>query len=137
MDTTLMETAKASYERCCKFDEFIPSFYENLFKASPEAKALFAETDFTVQTPLIKHAIGLLLIYPNHTDDQSPLLERTAARHAKTDRDVPPELYPLWVDALMLAVQKYDTNYGPGVEKAWREVMKPGIEYMISRYNGA
>ena len=137
MDSRLIDTAKASYQRCSKFDEFIPSFYENLFEASPEAKKLFADTDFAVQTPLIKHAIGLLLIFPNHADDQSPILQRTADRHAKSDLGVPPALYPLWVDALMDAVRKYDTNYGADVEKAWREVMAPGVEYMIARYNGA
>jgi hemoglobin-like flavoprotein len=137
VDATLIDTAKASYQRCCKFDEFIPSFYDNLFKASPEAKALFAETDFGVQIPLIKHAIGLLLIFPNHLDDHSPLLQRTADRHAKSDLAVPPELYPFWVDALMQAVQKYDTNYGADVEQAWREVMQPGIDYMIARYDAA
>ena len=39
MDATLIDTAKASYQRCCKFDDFIPSFYDNLFE--PWAKDKF------------------------------------------------------------------------------------------------
>ncbi len=135
MDASLIETAKASYQRCCKFDEFIPSFYQNLFDASAEAKALFAKTDFKVQTPLIKHAIGLLLLFPNHTNGQTPILQRTAHRHGKGDIDVPPALYPLWVEALMKAAQKYDTSFDARIEQAWREVMAPGISYMISQYD--
>lgn len=134
MDVSLIETAKASYQRCCKFENFIPFFYETLFEVSAESKTLFADTDFAIQTPLIKHAIGLLLIFPNHAADRSTLLARTADRHGKGDLNVPPALYPLWVDALMTAVQKYDTNFAPGVEKAWREVIAPGVDYMISRY---
>jgi hemoglobin-like flavoprotein len=137
VNTSLIDTAKASYERCCQSDEFLTSFYEYLFEASEEAKARFADTDFKVLIPLMKHAIGLLLIFSTQADDQTPILDRIATRHTKTDLGVPPELYPHWVNALMRAVRQYDANFEPGVEAAWREVLAPGIDYMIARYNAS
>src|ERR1041385_5653971 len=58
--------ARESYDRCCKAPEFLDAFYKNFLAACPEAKAMFARTNFTQQTKLLRHAIGLLPLLPNH-----------------------------------------------------------------------
>ena len=57
-----------------------------------------------------------------------------AARHSRTDRDVRPELYDLWLDCLLRAARLHDAQFSPGIEAAWKATLAVGIEYMRSRY---
>src|SRR5258708_37611179 len=69
-DKTTPALAKASCDRCCQAPDFVPNFYRTFLAACPEAAPMFAETDFERQDKLLRHAIGLLLIFPNqpHTN---------------------------------------------------------------------
>jgi hemoglobin-like flavoprotein len=122
--------ARESYDRCCKAPEFLDAFYKNFLAACPEAKAMFARTNFTQQTKLLRHAIGLLLIFPNHPSAEPTLLTRLAERHSRRDLDVDPALYGPFIDALIATVQQFDPECSPAVEAAWRETVGPGVDYM-------
>ena len=129
-----IEVARASYERCCAAPEFFESFYRHFFKACPEAEARFANTDFERQHRLLRHAIGLLLIFPKQPESEPTLLTRLAERHSRRDLDVPPSLYAFFVDSLIATVERYDSEFTPAVEDAWRTTLSKGIEYLKSRY---
>ena len=45
-----------------------------------------------------------------------------------------PELYDLWLDCLIRAVREHDRSFSSETERAWRNVMERGIEFMKSRY---
>jgi hemoglobin-like flavoprotein len=130
-----IETAKASFQRCCRVeDDFFPSFYRTFFINCPQVEPLFAGTDFQRQHKLLKHAIGLLLIFPNQSTSEPTILTRVAERHSRRDLDIDPSLYPAFVDSLMQTVQQHDQEFTPDVERAWRVTMASGIEYMQSLY---
>ncbi len=134
IDDQVLATAKASYDRCCAAPEFFQSFYRTFFEACPEAKPLFARTDFDRQNRLLRHAIGLLLIFPRQPHGEPNLLSRIAERHSRQGLGIEPRLYPLFVDALMATVRKFDSVYTPAVEQAWRATVAQGVGYLQSKY---
>lgn len=126
--------AKASYQRCCAVADFFACFYRNFFHACPAAAPRFAATDFERQNKLLQHAIGLLLSFPGQAAGDPPLLRRVAKRHSRRDLDIPPEMYPPFVDALIQTVREHDPEFGADTEAAWRRSIAPGVQYMLDRY---
>jgi hemoglobin-like flavoprotein len=126
--------AKASYERCCARPRFLREFYRHFLASCPEAEPMFANTDFDRQTRLLKHALGLLLIYPSQPAGDPNLLERVAERHSRRDLDVSPEFYDRFVDSLLDTAREHDPLWTVDVEAAWRSTVSKGIAYMQSRY---
>ena len=137
-DPTPQQTtaARASFERIAALQNFFPEFYQRFFARCPEARAMFARTNFEHQHRLLKHAISLLLIYPGHRSDpgQEPnLLTRVAERHGRNDLRVPGEMYTPFVEALLDNVRHFDPQYTPEVDAAWRATLASGVEYMRTR----
>ena len=134
VDAELVEVVRASYQRCCTAPDFFEAFYRNFFTACPEAEARFANTDFERQNKLLRHAFGLLLIFPKQPESEPTLLTRLAERHSRRDLDVHPSLYPLFVNSLVATVKQYDPEFTPEIEDAWRTTVAQGIAYMKSKY---
>ena len=134
VDKAKTALAKASYDRCCQAPDFLQTFYRNFLAACPEAVPRFAGTDFDTQTRLLRHAIGLLLIFPNQPNKEPGLLSRIAERHSRRDLNIDPALYRPFVDSLLATVKQYDGEFSSAVEAAWRETITPGVEYMKSKH---
>ena len=47
--------------------------------------------------------------------------------------DTRPELYALWLECLIQAVQQFDPSFDEDVERVWRLGLKTGIAFMKSR----
>jgi hypothetical protein len=62
------------------------------------------------------------------------LVGRLAEHHSSRDLDIPPRLYPLFVDSLMATVRHYDTEFTAAIEEARRATLGPGVLYMQGRY---
>jgi hemoglobin-like flavoprotein len=125
--------AESSYRRCGDDPGFYETLYENLLASDPRIPPMFARTEFPRQHRLLKHALGMLIVYAKHPNPA--LLERVALRHSRTDANVPPELYPHFEAALERAVAAYDPEFTPAVAAAWRATLAPGIAFMQSRYD--
>jgi len=134
VDKATTALAKASYERCCQASDFLQTFYRNFLAACPEAAPRFAHTNFEQQTKLLRHAIGLLLIFPGQPQKEPTLLARVAERHSTRDLDVDPALYGPFIDALVDTVKQFDRECTPAVEAAWRATVAPGVAYMKSKH---
>jgi hemoglobin-like flavoprotein len=128
--------AKASFDRCSAAPDFLSSFYQNFFRACPDAKPLFAKTDFARQTRALREAIGLLLIAPfMSTEKDAPsLLARVAERHDRHHLGIEPRFYPPFVDSLIATVKTFDAEYSADVEAGWRAAIAKGVAFMQSRY---
>jgi hemoglobin-like flavoprotein len=127
-----VEIAEASYRRCADQPGFFATFYDRLLARDPGIPPKFARTDFERQNKLLKHALGLLIIYAKRPNPA--LLERIALRHSRHGVDVAPDLYHHFLDGLEQALAERDPEYGPAVGAAWRATLAPGIAYMQSRY---
>lgn len=130
--TSAYFVAHDSYERCLKASDFFWEFYRRLLNSHPSIPKMFEGTEFPRQHRLLQHGIGLLLIHAKRSDEQ--LLERLAERHSKTDLDIHPDLYDGFVDSLVGAVSQCDPEFGTAVEEAWREALRPGIDFMKAKY---
>jgi hemoglobin-like flavoprotein len=128
----IVEVAEASYHRCHS-DAFFRSFYQRLLASDARIPPMFERTDFTKQTKLLQHSIGLLFVFAKRGNPA--ILERIAGRHGRAEVNVPADMYPLWVDSLVDTVREYDARCSPAVEQAWRQAVAPGIAYLISRYD--
>lgn len=134
VDKTVVALAKASYERCYEAPEFFPAFYRNFLAACPDAAPLFARTDFERQNKLLRHAVGLLLVFSNQPGGEPTILTRIAERHSRRDLNIDPALYGPFIDSLIGTVSQFDREFTPAVEAAWRATLKPGVEYMKARH---
>src|SRR5262245_25366581 len=111
--TKHVEIAQESFRRCQR-EEFFQGFYKRLLASDHSLPAKFAKTDFSRQNKLLQHGLGLLLNYARHPNPS--LLERLGHRHAQGDLDVPPTLYPNFVEALVATVREFDPQCDPQVE---------------------
>jgi hemoglobin-like flavoprotein len=132
MTASDIETAEASYRRCAENPAFYAALYAHLLASDPRIPPMFAATRFERQHRLLRHSLGVLLIYAKRPNPA--LLERIAVRHSRADVGVTPALYPCFVESLVHAVARHDPEFRPEVAAAWRAVVVPGIEYMKSRY---
>jgi hemoglobin-like flavoprotein len=121
-----------SYSRCLRAPDFLPRVYELLLESDPVIPPYFANTEFPRQHKLLQHGLGLLLSFSKRPD--AALLDRIAARHSRVGLDVPPTLYPLFVESLLGAVREHDPRCDGDTENAWREALRPGLDHMRSRY---
>ena len=61
-------------------------------------------------------------------------LDRIAERHGRDKLDIRPELYEVWLDALVTTARELDDEFDDETEAVWREMIRPGIEIMQARY---
>lgn len=122
--------AKASFERCCEQADFFICFYRNFFRNCPGVETMFARTDFERQHKLLRHAIGLLLIFPSQPPSEPTILSRVAERHGPADLNIDPDLYPGFVDSLLQTIAEHDPEFNETVQASWSSAIAPGIAYM-------
>ena len=134
VDRATMTVAKASYDRCCVAEHFLQDFYRNFFIRCPQAKPRFAHTDFERQNNLLRHAFGLLLIFPNQPEREPTILARVAERHSRRELGVDPSMYQPFIEALIDTVRNSDPQFTPAVESAWRQTVHKGVAYMQAKY---
>jgi hemoglobin-like flavoprotein len=132
MEQTAHALARESYDRCLRSSRFFHNFYEHLLASDPAVPPMFAKTEFPKQYKLLQHGLGLLLSYAKKPDEE--LLERIALRHSLSGVNVQPSMYPMFVDSLLATVRQHDPRCTEETEAAWREALRPGIEFMQSRY---
>ena len=126
--------AQASYVRCCEVPHFFTAFYADLFATCPTAEPYFAKTDFDRQHRLVKHGIGLLINYNREPKAEPNILTRVAERHRRGDIGVDPSLYPFFIESFINTARKFDPDFTPEVEAAWRAATAKGVAYMASKY---
>jgi hemoglobin-like flavoprotein len=124
--------AQQSYERCLMAPDFFAYLYEQLLASDPRIPPMFAKTEFPKQHRLLQHGIGLLLIYARRADDE--LLERLAARHSQRGMNIEPGMYRHFVTSLLAAVRRADPQCNDEVEEAWRQAVRPGLDFMSARH---
>jgi hemoglobin-like flavoprotein len=138
MDGGSLDTFRASLNRCVATPVFLKDFYDLFIRSSEAVRDKFRDTDLERQARMVKDSLHLMAVAAQSGRDTIAWgeMERLARRHSRADRDVPPELYDLWLDCLLQAVRKHDPEGSPAVESAWREALAPGIAYMKSLYAG-
>jgi hemoglobin-like flavoprotein len=123
-----------SLERCTQRIDFIDRFYQSFLASSDEVRKKFENTDFRRQRKMLRSSLYLLILACEGMPEGMQHLERIAELHSKGERDIPPHLYELWANCLIQTVQECDSRFDARTEKAWRSMVKIGIDYMIDHY---
>lgn len=113
--------------------DLIVRFYEIFLARSPEIGNRFRHTDMARQREMLAQSLHEMVEFST-SRVASDRLDQVARRHSQAERDVPPELYEIWLDSLVKAVRQLDPEFTEDVELAWRVVLAPGIAYMKFRY---
>jgi len=129
-----IELFNDSLERCTGRPGFLDRFYELFMASSEEVAAKFKHTDFRKQKKALRVSLYKMMLVREGNAGADADLERLAQLHSRRQLDVRPELYELWLDRLIQAVREFDPLFSGETEKAWRNVMRPGIEFMKARY---
>lgn len=126
-----IELFNDSLERCTARPGFFDRFYERFLASSEDVREKFKNTDFRKQ----KRALRTSLFMMMHRNPEVDIhLERIARLHSRSERDIRPHLYGLWLDCLVATAREFDPLFTPEAEHAWRQVLRPGVEFMKARY---
>ena len=129
-----VEVFNDSLERCTRSPGFLDRFYELFLASSDDVAEKFRHPDFKRQQRALRVSLYLMMSATEGKVEGDAHLQRIARLHSRSDRDIKPELYDLWLDCLVRAVKEFDPSFGEETEKAWRRIMRPGIEFMKSKY---
>ena len=121
-----------SYGRCCASSGFFDSFYQYFLASSPEIRDKFAHTNMPAQKQLLRQGILNLVMYARGMSDSK--LRALGESHSRGRLDIRPELYDLWLDALLLTVSGHDKQFNESIRNAWREVLNKGISVIKAGY---
>ena len=123
-----------SLERCSAHRDFLDRFYEIFTASSAEVAEKFERTSFPRQTILLKASLYIMMLVNWEKPEGHAHLERIALVHSQQGLDIRPDLYDLWLACLIATVKEFDPHFDAAIERAWREVLTPGIEFVKSRY---
>ncbi len=129
-----VENVRLSFRRSQSRSDFADAFYDHLASQSAEIGPMFAETDMVKQNELLRLGIMNLIEFAGGSPSAHEELLRLGEIHDRTHFDVRPDLYPLWVNALLETVRETDAECTAELEAAWRRVVAPGIELIVSMY---
>ncbi len=118
-----------------KADEFVGSFYNNLFTDYPAAKPLFEHSDMAKQQQMLKGALVMVIENLRKPEVLSNALKGLGARHVKYG--ALPEHYPLVGNSLLKTLEQYAGDaWTPELKEAWAgaygaitELMLEGADY--------
>jgi len=116
-----------------KGSTFFSRFYDIFFSKSQQIRDKFADVDTDAQARVLQksmfHMIGF---YATKTD--SGYLAGVAHTHSRSQYDIGPEFYDIWLESLLETVQQLDPEYEDNLALAWQLAMTPGIQFMKFRY---
>ena len=134
VDSKRLETYVGSLTRCLGMPAFLDRFYEVFLESSPEVAEKFKHTNFARQKVALGQSLYLMVMAAEGGDAAVAYLDRIAERHGRDKLDIRPELYEVWLDALVTTARELDDEFDDETEAVWREMIRPGIEIMQARY---
>jgi len=129
-----LESYVGSMTRCLGIPTFLDRFYERFVASSPEVASKFEHTDFGRQKVALRQSLYLMVMATEGGEGAVDYLDRIAVRHGRNSLDIRPEFYDLWLEALVATARELDSEFDDDTEAVWREMLRPGIEIMRSRY---
>jgi len=134
MSMNSRELVAASFERCDSHGSFTDVFYEILLGKSDEIRKHFKSTNFEKQKKLLRASVYILVLQDISSPKAQNILNKIGATHSKSQLNIPPNLYSIWLDSLCETLQKNDPEYDEVLESHWREIMREPIDYIVAQY---
>jgi hemoglobin-like flavoprotein len=119
-----------SFDRCNRDPAFLDRFYDIFISSNDEVSEKFKNTDMDKQKGMLQISLSYMMMA-----HQNPrVLDKVAVRHNANNLDIGPHLYSLWLDCMVEAVKRTDAQFSDDVEQSWRQMMQPGIDYIMRKY---
>ncbi len=115
-------------------DHFFDLFYEIFIDSSEKVAAKFENTDMERQKVVVRSSLYHMMHF-YAAKESSEYMDQLAESHGKSAKNIEPELYDLWLEAMIETLKECDPQYGRKVELAWRVVLAPGIAFMRFHYD--
>ncbi len=123
-----------SFERCEASGDFSQKFYEIFLSASPEIASYIANTEFSKQRKLLRATVYVMVTRDVEDPKAKDQLQKVGRSHSRSQLNIRPELYNVWLDSLCKTVGEMDPEWGADLENAWRERMQRGIALITAAY---
>lgn len=128
------QLAKDSLGRCLNHGDLFGRFYE-IFIASHAAVATrFRDTDMEKQKDLLKNGINLAIMFADGNPVGENGINRIRHTHSRTQLDIDPGLYDLWLDGFLQAVSEIDPHFDADIEQDWRVLLQKTIDHIRGGY---
>lgn len=126
-----VELLEESFDRVKpKADDFVSSFYENLFGDYPAAKPLFGSTDMAAQKKKLLGSLVLVVENLRKPEALTGALKGLGARHVQYG--ALPEHYPLVGNSLLKTFEQYlEEDWTPETKQAWVDAYGVITELML------
>ena len=137
IDPALYEMVSRSYGRHAMKSEFWDAFYEDFFSRSTEIRTMFRKTDLEKQKQIMRQSLGFVLMYISGKNERiaERKLTEVGKIHDKEHRNVRPDMYTHWIEALIATFKKFDGDkFDADLEKAWRKALAPAIMMLKMMY---
>ena len=121
-----------SYGRCCASPDFFDDFYASFLASSPVVRDKFSRTDMTAQKQLLRAGILNLVLFARGMPDTK--LRALGESHSRERLDIHPQLYDLWITALLNTIKVHDGELQQQDLQAWRLVLNKGIDVIKAGY---
>lgn len=135
MDKKIIDEVNLSLGRCLLNEKaFMKSFYENFLGSNPNFKSMFENTDMEKQYSLLKNGLTFLLMAASGSRFANREIDKLGLLHDKTNLNIDPGLYPLWIKALIKTVKEYDKDLNLELSGKWELVLNDSIKKMTDVY---
>ncbi len=128
------DPVRASFDRCEAAGNFAEQFYAVFLNSSPEIGPLFAKTDFEKQRKLLRATVYIMVTRSVDDVQARETLESIGYSHGRTQLNIRPELYEVWLDSVCQTVKQMDPDWTSEVEREWRDRLRAGIDLITSLY---
>lgn len=131
METThYYDIVHDSYSRCAIRKKFFDDFYDTFMSSSPQIAYMFRKSDMEKQKKLLDNGVTMMIMFAGGNAIGKIALDHIAKIHRQLN--VTEEYYNYWLESLLQTLKKHDLQYSFKLERAWKEVMGVGIDYLIS-----
>jgi hemoglobin-like flavoprotein len=115
-------------------DVFGARFYEVFFARCPEAQQYFAGVDLKQQAVLLTMALTVMERYSTQGyPAMAAFLKYLGHKHKA--RNVPPELYPAFTDALLATLEQFHgADWDAQTAQQWKDAIERTTQVMLKGY---
>jgi hemoglobin-like flavoprotein len=114
--------------------EFIPAFYKRFLATSEDVRRKFQNTDFEKQNKMLLRSLQLVAAATKGEREGLQELRERAETHDRYHLDIKPDLYDVWLSAVVETAREYDKEWIDETEDAWTAILTYAIDYMVRRY---